>query len=255
MTSTQCLFDSHLKRENILIKSTKKMEKKLTLSEYKSKCLEIVESLLTEESIAEKEFIEKCEFLTKNYYNDIITERSLIDLCGYGLCQNKLSFTQSGFKSSQKYRISIKYNKVFEITERKMFCSNLCFKSSNYLREQLNEEPIYWTNDSSFKNKIHLFKESVGQLGYEVVFDEHIISESNIGTINNDIIDEKCVSQQKSISIKKSNDINSVGFPYIKEEYLDQLKDQMKGLTISEKFIDIKSEPKDSESSTKSEVS
>jgi hypothetical protein len=226
------------------------MEKKLSLSEYKSKCLEIVESLLTEETINEKEFIEKCEFVTKNYYNDIITERSLIDLCGYGLCPNRLSLTQSRLKSSQKYRISLKCNKVFDISERKMFCSNLCFKSSNYLREQLNEEPIYWTN-SLVKNKIHLYKQSVGQLGHEVVFDEHIIRESNIETINNDIIDEKQVSQQKSVSIKKSNHKYSVGFPYIKEEYLDQLKDQIKGLTISEKFIDINSEPKDSESSTK----
>jgi hypothetical protein len=215
------------------------MEKKLTLIKYKSKCLEIVESLLTEEVIDEKEFIEKCEFLTQNYYNDIVIERSLIDLCGYGLCLNRLSFAQSGLKSSQKYRISLKYNKVFDITERKMFCSNLCFKSSNYLREQLNEEPIYLTNNSFVKNNIDLYKESVGQLGHEVVFDENIIRESNIETINN-IIDKKQVSQQKCVSIESYVE-NSFGFPYIKEEYWDQLKDQMKSLTISEKFIDSES--------------
>ncbi|MEJ1287096.1 RNA polymerase II associated protein 2 [Cricetulus griseus] len=53
-------------------------------------------------------------FITPAHYSDVVDERSIIKLCGYPLCQKKL-----GVIPKQKYRISTKTNKVYDITERK----------------------------------------------------------------------------------------------------------------------------------------
>lgn len=47
---------------------------------------------------------------------------------------------------AKQYHISTVANKVYDITDRKKFCSNLCFKSSNYLKEQLLTSPL-WLRD------------------------------------------------------------------------------------------------------------
>lgn len=44
---------------------------------------------------------------------------------------------------------------MYDITERKKFCSNLCFKSSNYLKEQLLTSPL-WLRDQEILPKIKL---------------------------------------------------------------------------------------------------
>ncbi|KAK2503100.1 hypothetical protein MC885_014015 [Smutsia gigantea] len=81
--------------------------------EFERKALHIVEQLL-EESITE-EFLRECgKFITPAHYSDVVDERSIIKLCGYPLCQKKLEIVPK-----QKYKISTKTNKVYDITERK----------------------------------------------------------------------------------------------------------------------------------------
>lgn len=46
----------------------------------------------------------------------------------------------------KQYHISTATNKVYDITERKNFCSSSCFKSSNYLKIQLLTSPL-WLRD------------------------------------------------------------------------------------------------------------
>lgn len=55
----------------------------------------------------------------------------------------------------KQYHISIATNKVYDITERKKFCSNSCFKSSNYLKEQLLTSPL-WLRDQELLPEIKL---------------------------------------------------------------------------------------------------
>lgn len=43
----------------------------------------------------------------------------------------------------QQYSISRIQNKVYDITERKKFCSNKCYKSSVYLKEQILTTPLW----------------------------------------------------------------------------------------------------------------
>uniref|UniRef100_H0V9H0 RNA polymerase II subunit B1 CTD phosphatase RPAP2 homolog n=1 Tax=Cavia porcellus TaxID=10141 RepID=H0V9H0_CAVPO len=82
--------------------------------EFERKALHIVEQLL-EENITEEFLVECGKFITPAHYSDVVVERSIIKFCGYPLCQKKL-----GIVPKQKYKISTKTNKVYDITERKV---------------------------------------------------------------------------------------------------------------------------------------
>uniref|UniRef100_A0A8B9CE71 RNA polymerase II subunit B1 CTD phosphatase RPAP2 homolog n=1 Tax=Anser brachyrhynchus TaxID=132585 RepID=A0A8B9CE71_9AVES len=73
-------------------------------------------------------------YITPSHYKDIVDERSIIKLCGYPICQNKLENVPK-----QKYRISTKTNRVYDITERKCFCSNFCYRASKYFEAQISK--------------------------------------------------------------------------------------------------------------------
>lgn len=59
-------------------------------------------------------------------------------LCGYPMCDVTLTNIPK-----QQYIISSTQNKVYDITERKKFCSNKCYKSSIYIREQILITPLW----------------------------------------------------------------------------------------------------------------
>lgn len=108
-----------------------------------AKALEVVETML-EDHVNKETFIDNCKFLNQSYYRDAIEERAVAMLCGYPLCSNKLQKIPT-----QKYRISTKYNKVFDIGERKHFCRNWCFKASKFLEMQLPSSPLWLLDEDS----------------------------------------------------------------------------------------------------------
>ncbi|XP_007641141.1 putative RNA polymerase II subunit B1 CTD phosphatase RPAP2 isoform X2 [Cricetulus griseus] len=111
--------------------------------EFERKAMHIVEQLL-EENITE-EFLKECGmFITPAHYSDVVDERSIIKLCGYPLCQKKL-----GVIPKQKYRISTKTNKVYDITERKSFCSNFCYRASKFFETQIPKTPVWVREEES----------------------------------------------------------------------------------------------------------
>lgn len=75
------------------------------------------------------------------HYQDVIEERALTKICGFPLCKEALKEMPT-----KVYQISTKTNKVYDLTERKNFCSSKCFKSSNYLKEQMLTSPL-WLRD------------------------------------------------------------------------------------------------------------
>ena len=107
--------------------------------------------------------------INTNHYQDATEERAVSGLCGYPLCD--ASIDASVRDTTQKYRISTKENKVgtryictwgerfawanvesntnlflqqvYDITERKNFCSNDCCKRSNFLKEQVATSPLW----------------------------------------------------------------------------------------------------------------
>ncbi|XP_075616028.1 putative RNA polymerase II subunit B1 CTD phosphatase RPAP2 isoform X1 [Balearica regulorum gibbericeps] len=147
------------------------MRKKI---EFEKKALHIVEQLL-EENITEEFFLNSGKFITPSHYKDIVDERSIIKLCGYPLCQNKLENVPK-----QKYRISTKTNRVYDITERKCFCSNFCYRASKYFEAQISKSPV-WMREEEKPPDIELLKEGQsGQSGEEVKLRDEVIKTSDI---------------------------------------------------------------------------
>ncbi|XP_066232893.1 putative RNA polymerase II subunit B1 CTD phosphatase RPAP2 isoform X1 [Saccopteryx leptura] len=142
--------------------------------EFERKALHIVEQLL-EENITE-EFLRECgKFITPGHYSDVVDERSIIKLCGYPLCHKKL-----GIVPKQKYKISTKTNKVYDITERKCFCSNFCYKASKWFEAQIPKAPL-WVREEERCPDFQLLQEGQsGHSGEEVLLCSKAIRTSDI---------------------------------------------------------------------------
>ncbi|XP_064004070.1 putative RNA polymerase II subunit B1 CTD phosphatase RPAP2 isoform X2 [Pogoniulus pusillus] len=146
--------------------------------ECEKKALYIVEQLL-EENITEEFLLNSGKCITPAHYKDIVDERSIIKLCGYPLCQNKLENVPK-----QKYRISTKTNRVYDITERKCFCSNFCYRASKYFAAQISTSPV-WMREEEKPPDIELLKEGQsGQSGDEVKLRDEVIKVSDIENPN-----------------------------------------------------------------------
>lgn len=142
--------------------------------EFERKALHIVEQLL-EENITE-EFLRECgKFITPAHYSDVVDERSIIKLCGYPLCQKKL-----GIVPKQKYKISTKTNKVYDITERKCFCSNFCYRASKFFGAQIPKTPVWIREEERHPNFLLLQEGNSGHSGEEVQFCSEAIKTSDI---------------------------------------------------------------------------
>ncbi|GFS21705.1 RNA polymerase II-associated protein 2 [Elysia marginata] len=58
---------------------------------------------------------------------------------------------------NKKYHVSTKTNKVYEISERKNFCSNQCFKASRHFLAQIPDSPL-WMRDKEQLPTINLLE-------------------------------------------------------------------------------------------------
>ncbi|KAJ0059230.1 hypothetical protein NL108_009603, partial [Boleophthalmus pectinirostris] len=114
-------------------------------------------------------------FITPANYKDTTEERSIAKLCGYPVCPNKL-----GKIPTQQYRISTKTNKVYDITERKLYCSNFCYKASKQFEVQISKTP-FWLRKHESPSKITLMKKGdTGSSGEEVKLSERPLQEDDI---------------------------------------------------------------------------
>ncbi|KAK7483478.1 hypothetical protein BaRGS_00025277 [Batillaria attramentaria] len=129
-----------------------------------AKAFDIVNRLL-ETPITEDYLKEACQFISRSHYEDIVEERAIGHLCGYPLCGNTLSNIPK-----KKYHISTKSNRVFDITERKNFCSNQCYRASKYLQMQVPDTPVWGReNDPRVNYELLSTAGSRGDVGEEVV--------------------------------------------------------------------------------------
>ncbi|XP_039999249.1 putative RNA polymerase II subunit B1 CTD phosphatase rpap2 isoform X2 [Xiphias gladius] len=130
--------------------------------ELEKRALKVVERLL-EDSVAEDFLVDCAKFITPANYKDAVEERSITKLCGYPKCPNKL-----GKIPTQQYKISTKTNKVYDITERKCFCSNFCYKASKEFELQISKTPLWLRQHES------------GSSGEEVVLSVRRLQEEDI---------------------------------------------------------------------------
>ncbi|KAM4721585.1 putative RNA polymerase II subunit B1 CTD phosphatase RPAP2 [Rhinophrynus dorsalis] len=142
--------------------------------ESEKRALQIVERLL-EDDVTEDFLLDCCRFISPAHYKDTVEERFIIRSCGYPICNKKLENVPK-----QKYRISTKTNKVYDITERKCFCSNFCFRASKYYEAQIPNSPV-WMREGESLPDITLLKEGKsGHSGVEVKLSEKRIKTSDI---------------------------------------------------------------------------
>ncbi|XP_042353842.1 putative RNA polymerase II subunit B1 CTD phosphatase rpap2 isoform X2 [Plectropomus leopardus] len=142
--------------------------------ELERRALKIVERLL-EDSVAEDFLVDCAKFITPANYKDTVEERSIAKLCGYPICSNKLVKIPT-----QQFKICTKTNKVYDITERKCFCSNFCYKASKEFELQISKTPL-WLRQHESPQEIKLMKKGDGgSSGEEVMLSERRLQEEDI---------------------------------------------------------------------------
>ncbi|RWS13359.1 putative RNA polymerase II subunit B1 CTD phosphatase RPAP2-like protein [Dinothrombium tinctorium] len=213
-------------------------ESLIKMKQMRRKVLENVEQLL-ETDVDECTLIERCKLFAKCDYDDVNVERSLTGVCGYPLCSNRLQNI-----SKQQYKISLKTHKVYDLSERKLFCSNRCFKASSFIKQQLPEEAFWVSTDCDrTQNCVEIYREKTGSVGNEVDIRSTLNEQSNFGT--NNVSENKKKSENKNEksrenmakSDEKLDEKQRLNLPYIKEDQLQKLKSSMSKLTIHEKVF------------------
>ncbi|XP_031193065.1 putative RNA polymerase II subunit B1 CTD phosphatase RPAP2 isoform X2 [Mastomys coucha] len=172
--------------------------------EFERKAVRIVEQLL-DENITE-EFLKECGmFITPAHYSDVVDERSIIKLCGYPLCQKKL-----GVIPKQKYQISTKTNKVYDITERKSFCSNFCYRASKFFETQIPKTPV-WVREEERPPDFQLLKKGQsGSSGEVVQFFRDTITAGDVD--GSGAFDVQCEPASSSTWSERTSDEEEQGF-------------------------------------------
>ncbi|XP_065355700.1 putative RNA polymerase II subunit B1 CTD phosphatase RPAP2 homolog [Calliphora vicina] len=97
----------------------------------------IVESLL-ERDITEDDFLLKLKDINQSHYDDVVDERHILHFCSYPLCDVIVENVPT-----KQYQICTATNKVFDVTDRKKFCSTQCFKASEYIKSQMLTSPLW----------------------------------------------------------------------------------------------------------------
>ncbi|XP_060655445.1 putative RNA polymerase II subunit B1 CTD phosphatase RPAP2 homolog [Drosophila nasuta] len=111
---------------------------------------QIVVTLL-EPQIEEAAFIDMLAEIGPENYADVVEERHINKLCGYPLCAVAVEKV-----TTKKYQICGIKNKVYDLTERKKFCSGQCFKASEYIKSQIPTSPL-WLRDKEQRPNFKLF--------------------------------------------------------------------------------------------------
>uniref|UniRef100_UPI00398F79E3 putative RNA polymerase II subunit B1 CTD phosphatase RPAP2 n=1 Tax=Pristiophorus japonicus TaxID=55135 RepID=UPI00398F79E3 len=165
--------------------------------ECEGKALHVVERLL-EINVTEEFLLDCVRFITPVHYQDVVEERSIIKQCGYPVCQNKLENVPK-----QQYKISTKTNRVYDITDRKHFCSNFCYKASKYLDAQILKNPLWSRGQERFPACQLLKEEQRGRAGEEVRFQNSSVQVS-------DVDDPPCM-EDRHVSSSSSSGSDSSG--------------------------------------------
>lgn len=160
---------------------------------------------------------------------DVIEERSIAKLCGYVLCNNPVTLV-----INQRYHISTKSNKVYDVSRRKNFCSSRCYGATNFLLEQMFSSPL-WLRDKEeapvfrlLPAELEIKKVTLGdEINLGVIAIEHCVDDTNdreitkekdehsemketavIGDIKNEVLsqdDEKEIKSCKNVDEKTEN--------------------------------------------------
>uniref|UniRef100_A0A1A8KTJ2 RNA polymerase II subunit B1 CTD phosphatase RPAP2 homolog n=3 Tax=Nothobranchius kuhntae TaxID=321403 RepID=A0A1A8KTJ2_NOTKU len=158
--------------------------------ELERRAVKVVERLL-ESNVSEDVLVDCAKFITAANYRDAVEERFLAKLCGYPLCSTKL-----GKIPTQRYKISTRTNRVYDITERKCFCSNFCYKASKEFELQISTTPLWLRHHESPPEVTLLKPGDRGRYGEEVMLLERSLREDDIENPQASPLEDRPGSQQ-----------------------------------------------------------
>ncbi|XP_057743536.1 putative RNA polymerase II subunit B1 CTD phosphatase RPAP2 homolog [Arachis stenosperma] len=92
--------------------------------------------------------------ISKSDYEDVVTERSITNVCGYPLCHNSLPSDRT---RKGRYRISLKEHKVYDLHETYMFCSSSCVVNSKTFAGSLQDERCSVLDSEKLNNVLRHF--------------------------------------------------------------------------------------------------
>lgn len=110
----------------------------LQILEWRRKILLFVETMM-EEDISLDQLQAGESLICQRDYDCIVQERYLSQLCGYPICSNRLTKVWK-----QRYHVSLRDKRVYDVDVRKLYCSVKCMDASlSYKEKNLAEEPIW----------------------------------------------------------------------------------------------------------------
>eukprot|EP01113_Clastostelium_recurvatum_P046126 TRINITY_DN8039_c0_g1_i2.p1 TRINITY_DN8039_c0_g1~~TRINITY_DN8039_c0_g1_i2.p1 ORF type:complete len:475 (+),score=90.60 TRINITY_DN8039_c0_g1_i2:148-1572(+) len=98
------------------------------------------------------EFVDMGARMMPDQYEDVIQERSLAGLCGYPLCTHKLP--HSVLEPTQRYQISIKDKKVYDLQQLRYFHAEQCYINSRLYATQIPDTLLHIRDFEQEKTKM-----------------------------------------------------------------------------------------------------
>ncbi|GMH11329.1 hypothetical protein Nepgr_013170 [Nepenthes gracilis] len=93
--------------------------------------------------------------MSRSDYEDVVTERSICNMCGYPLCNKSLP---SERPRRGRYRISLKEHKVYDLHETYMYCSTSCVICSRAFAGSLQDERCSTFNTAKINEILNMFE-------------------------------------------------------------------------------------------------
>ncbi|KAK1790051.1 hypothetical protein P4O66_002362 [Electrophorus voltai] len=173
--------------------------------ELERRALHVVERLL-DSNVTEDFLIDCARLITPANYRDAVEERSIVKLCGYPICPNKLTEVPT-----QQYKISTRTNKVYDITERKCFCSNSCYKASKFFEVQISKSPLWLRKEERPADVKLMRKEDGGSSGQEVQLTDRAVSAGEVeNPVTEPVIHLGDLASESSSSDEEQDFVSSV---------------------------------------------
>ncbi|EOY34547.1 F2P16.20-like protein isoform 3, partial [Theobroma cacao] len=139
-------------RERLSKKSSSSMAKEQSISV--SEAVHKIQLHLLDGIRDEKQLLASGSLISRSDYEDVVTERTISNTCGYPLCANPLP---SEPRRKGRYRISLKEHKVYDLQETYMFCSTNCLINSRAFAGSLQEERCSVLNHAKLNDILSLF--------------------------------------------------------------------------------------------------
>ena len=162
----------------------KEAQKRLALERCSRKAYE---DLALTEKVSQQMLVKLLMQIKAEQYNDVIEDRSAENICGLPTCGNELPQTK-------KQKFGIVNNRVYDLDERKKFCSSKCFSVSNLLKKQIPDAPL-WARRQC-KPIVYPGEEASVDHGEEVVF-RHRLEKKDI---------EELVEEESDFEFYRSKD-------------------------------------------------